>query len=47
MIFIMIFLQMKMFSNFPFFFVTILTLCTMQEKNYKFMTTVYCDSVEI
>ena len=32
-----------MFSNFPFFVVTILTLCTTQEKNYTFMMTIYCD----
>ena len=35
-----------MFSNFPFGFVTILTLCTMQEKNYTFIMTIYCDLEE-
>ena len=36
----------KMFSNFPYFFVTILTLCIMQEKNYTFIMTIYCNFVE-
>ena len=46
MIFIMIFPADEMFSNFPFVFVTILTLCTMQEKNYTFIITIYCDLEE-
>ena len=45
MIFIMIYLQMECFRNFPTF-VTISTLCIMQEKNYRFIMTIYCDSVE-
>ena len=36
----------EMFSNFPFFFVTICTFCTMQEKNYTFMMIIYCDFEE-
>ena len=35
-----------MFSKFPYFFVTISTLCIMQEKNYRFIMTINCDSVE-
>ena len=35
-----------MFSKFPYFFVTISTLCIMQEKNYRFIMTIYCDSAE-
>ena len=35
-----------MFLNFPFFFVTILTLCSMQEKNYTFMMTIDCNFEE-
>ena len=36
----------EMFSKFLYFFVTISTLCIMQDKNYRFIMTVYCDSVE-
>ena len=43
MIFIMIYLQ---FSQFPYFFVTVSTLCIMQEKKYTFIITIYRDSVE-
>ena len=32
-----------MFWNFPYFFVTILSLCIMHEKNYTFIMTIYCD----
>ena len=35
-----------MFSKFPYFFVTISTLCNMQEKNYCCLMTVFHDSVE-
>ena len=35
----------EMFSNFPYFFVTISTLCIMQEKNYTFILKIYCDYV--
>ena len=31
-----------MFPNFPYFFVTILTFCIMQEKNYTFILKIYC-----
>ena len=35
-----------MFSKFLYFFVTISTLCIMQENNYRFIMIIYCDSVE-
>ena len=35
-----------MFLKFPYFFVTIATLCIMQEKNDRFIMTIYCDYVE-
>ena len=35
-----------MFSKYPYFFVTNSTFCIMQEKNYRFIMTIYCDPVE-
>ena len=35
-----------MLSKLPYFFVKISTLCIMQEKNYRFIMTIYCDSVK-
>ena len=35
-----------MFSNFPHFFVTTVTLCIMQEKNYAFILKIQRDYVE-
>ena len=36
----------EIFSKFPYFFVTISTLCIMQEKNYKCIMTIYSNFVE-
>ena len=36
----------EMFSKFPYFFVTISTLCIMQGKNDRFIMTIHCDYLE-
>ena len=46
MIFIMIYLQMKCFRNFPTFLLKCLTLRIMQEKNYRLIMIIYCDSIK-
>ena len=46
MTFIIIYLQMKCFRNFPTVLLQFQLFASMQEKNCRFIMTIFCDYVE-